>query len=708
MRLPTRTTSLVLLALALAPLTAAAQGAEEPPFSLPEAPVSTPVFYSADHFEYEGSTSGADARILLRGNVEVRESTWSLKAGETRVDMPTRRAYASGDVVLDNGIDMLRAESGDFDLVTHAGRAERVQARYAPWNIWSDHAVLSPDGKAVFEKTMFTSCPLRPPDYYFRAGTVRVRPRRWLTATNVRFYVHKVPVFYSPFLWRDLRTEHAIRTKFSEGYDRRNGGAVKTTTEFTPARPLYGKLFLDYYTAQGFAEGLEAGLRPGEDMRGALFAYNVHELKSGEDRWTLLGDYYQTLPSSFSAQGRLQAQSDPEVNNNYVRSSAFRVTTELDNSGAFVRRTDKTTTRLSYSRRDLADGRGGFRKTRESSPRLDFQTAPVAWRGVPLLFTFTGFADNSLVSEDRGFIQRSAGGGAEATQTKVLGRGVSVTPRLTYREVFEDRRDVWAGLVSTRTYRNVLSGFYGGGTNLRFDSWAGVWDAGYFYEGRFAPNTRRRDAGARDYGSEANLLTLADTIRPSRKVLLRAGAGYDFRKFRDRDLRVRQHLQPFTGDVVVTPRRGLEITLRDAYRFHEGNQGFLAQIDLGERGGDFAGVGLSHTRDRAAQYVGAFDFGWTPKESVWGFAGAVRSQVSTPGGFDFRGFQVFEKELAVSRALHDFDARVLVRFRPGNVKEVLFRVNLRAERKALERRKVQKDTEAEWLPWRKENSVEDR
>ena len=687
--------------LALLPSWAAAE--DPAPFSLPEAPISTPVFYSADHFEYEGSTAGAGALILLRGDVEIRESTWSLKAGEALVDMATRRASASGGMVLDNGLDRLRAESGVFDLGTHAGKVELVQAQYAPWTLWADYGSVTEDQKAVFKHAMFTSCPLRPPDYYFRASTVRVRPRKWLTATNVRFYVHKVPLFYSPFLWKNLSPTHLIRTRFSEGYDRRNGGIVRTTTEFTPARPLYGKLFLDYYTAQGFAEGVETGFRADEDKRGALYGYHVRETRSGEDRWSFLGDYYQTLRSSYSAQARLQAQSDPDVNNNYARSNAFRVTTQLDNSGAFVRQTARTTTRLSYSRQDVADGVGGYRKTRESAPRLDFQTAPTGWRRVPLLFTYTGFADNSLVDANRGFIQRSLGGGVEATQTKVLAPGVSLTPRATYREIFEDRRDDWtdAGSSQTlRTFRNVFTGFYGAGTNLRFDTRAGVWDAAYFYEGRFKPNSMQRDAGSRDYGTQSSLLTLQDTIRPSRRILLRGGTGYDFRRFRDVDAGMRARVQPFTADIVLTPRRWLDVTVRDSYQLGRGNREFLVQTDLGDRTGDFAGVGVAHTLDRPELYVGSMDFAWAPERFRWKFGGALRSQVSTPGGFDLRAFQVFEKELVISRQLHDFDTRLLVRFRPGNVKEILFRINLRAERVVTERRKVQKETDKEWFPWR--------
>ncbi len=92
-----------------------------PDFVLPAAPVSSPVVYTADYFEYEGSTTGADARILLRGAVELKGATWTLRGEEVRVDMETRKARAKGGFEVDDGLTVLRGQTGEFDLADRSG-----------------------------------------------------------------------------------------------------------------------------------------------------------------------------------------------------------------------------------------------------------------------------------------------------------------------------------------------------------------------------------------------------------------------------------------------------------------------------------------------------------------------------------------------------------------------------------------------------------
>lgn len=699
--------SALALALGLAlPAAASTVPAAAPDFILPAAPVSSPVVYSADYFEYEGSTTGADAQVLLKGGVELRGSTWTLRGSEVRVDMQTRKARARGGFEVDDGLTVLRGETGEFDLAERSGWVGDVRAEYPPWKVWGRRGALDAKGRGHFHGALFTSCDGYPPHYHFRATSLHITPKKYMTAYNVRFYVGKVPVFYSPFLWKSLRKKRLLRTRVIPGYDRRNGGSLRSNTMFSVTESLYGKVFLDYYTAQNTAQGAELDFQPSPDSRGALYGYHVGDDETGRRRWTLLGSQYQSFGSSYAFQGRLQGQSDPEVNNNYVRSNAFRVTSELMNSAAVVRRTALTTTRLSYSRQDTGLPGGRFSRSVESTPRLDWQTAPLSLPKVPLLFTLTSFADNSY-DRSRGFQQKSVGTGAETTQTLNLARGVSLTPRAGLREVFEDRREVPTTQFSTQVVQDAFTTFYDLGTNLRLDSPVGAWDLNYAFTRRMKPDTLRHDDGAPDRGVEKSLLTVSDAIRPDRRWLARVSSGYDYRPTRYPDPGFRRRVQPFTTDLTYFAPRGVQLSARNEYQLSQGNRAFLFQGDWGERGGDFAGLGFSHTLDHADTYYGSVEGGWTPKGSPWAFSAALRSLVRTRGGPDARGFQLFEKEMSVARDYHDFHTRLLVRFRPGGVKEFLVRVDLMTGR-LPERRIERKDWEKEWFPWRAKDKSDDQ
>lgn len=699
----------LLLALGLAlPAAASTQPAAGlPDFVLPAAPASSPVVYTADFFEYEGSTTGADARILLKGGVELKGTTWTLRGDTVRVDMETRKARAEGGFEVDDGLTVLRGEHGEFDLSDRSGWVGDVRAEYPPWRVWGRKGALDAQGRGHFHGALFTSCDGFPPHYHFKSTSLHITPKKRMTAYNVRFYVGKVPVFYSPFLWKSLKSRRLLRSRVIPGYDKRNGGSLRSNTMFSVTPSLYGKLFLDYYTEQDTAQGAELNFQPSPDSRGALYGYHVGDDETKRRRWTLLGSQYQSFGSSYAFQGRLQAQSDPEVNNNYVRSNAFRVTSELVNSAAFVRRTALTTTRLSYSRQDTGLPGGRFSRAVESTPRLDWQTAPLSIPRVPLLFTLTSFADNSY-DRGRGFQQHAVGTGVETTQTVLLAKGVSLTPRAAFREVYEDRREALTTQLSTVALRDVFTGFYDLGTNLRLGSPVGAWDLNYTFVRRLKSDTMRHDDGAPDYGVEKSLLMVSDSIRPDRRWLARVSSGYDYRPSRVSAPGFRDRVQPFAADLTYFAPRGVQLSVRNEYQLAQGNRAFLFQGDWGEREGTFAGLGFSHTLDRSDTYFGAVEGGWAPKGTSWVFAGALRSLVHTPGGAKLSGYRLFEKELSVSRDYHDFHTRALVRLRPGGVKEFLLRVDLMTGRAAPERRVERKDWEKEWFPWRGKDKSDDQ
>jgi hypothetical protein len=661
--------------------------------------------FSADTVTYRRPAEGSSTTLALAGNVTLQASSFTVRASRIDVDLDSRTAFASGGLEVDDGLSVLFGSTGTFDLQARTARLWKVRAGYSPWRIRAREAELFGDRSAQFLQARFTSCDEAPPDFFFRASTIRLMPGKALLAWNPVFYLHGVPLFYSPFLWKSLRKEHLLRTRVMPGYDRRNGAFLRTTTVFSIAPWMYGKLYIDGYSSQGIAAGAELQHRSGEDSRGALYGYHIRERGSGRDRWTFLADEYRTIASSYAFQARFQAQSDADFNNNYVRSNAFRVTPELINNAAFLRRTAFSTTRLSYARKDVNNPETGrFLRDVESMPRLDFQTSPMAPRGIPWLTTLSAFADNRF---DRalGFLQRSAGASAETTRNIRLFPGAGLAPKLSAGETFESRRDELQVDGSTRTLRDVFVGRYQGGANLQVRTPIGYWDAGYQMRRRLKPDAFSDDTGAIDRGVEENGVTVQDTLLPRRGVVLRAGSGYDFRTFRDRALGFRDRVAPIFVDANWSS--GLwQLSLRDDYKLSEGNRSFLAQLDFGDRTSNFAGFGVTETLDRPGHYFAACEGGWAPSSASWRVSGALRFDAYTLGGPRFESVQLFEKELSLTKDLHDFHARLNFRIRPGGVAEVSFRMELLG---GLERarRIIRQGWESEWFPWRRAKAVED-
>lgn len=677
------------------------------------------VRFSADHFDYDGS-SGV---VHLRGHVRLEDphreaasgmshsSTVTVKSDELWLNLNTRRVRSEGYLFIHDGYSAVSARSGEFDFQSRSGTFEGSSAAHGEWNLQAKHARLDKDGRLWYRSARFTGCSESPRSHYhFSAGSVRVIPKRYLLAYNCVLYIGGVPVFYTPVLFKSLRERHFLRFKLQPGFDRRNGAYLKTTLLNEHGPHLYSKLFLDYYTGQGFGGGGELHRRRDEDSRGTLFGYRIRENQGNKrERWALLGDAYQGLISSVAFQGRFQIQSDADFNNDYARSSAFRVTPELHNSAALVYRRPALTARLSVSRVDIDNGsRAKFIKARDSLPRLDIQTAPLRWGRLPWLNTVNAFADNSY-DRPRGFTERSAGAAWEGFRAVPLVRGISLTPRVGYRQTYLSRFDALTSLKSTTTVLDTFVGRYLAEGALRVASPVGDWDLIHRYERRHKAGKLADDSGALDHGVESNLMTLQDTLRPSRDVLVRLASGYDFRRFRDRDLGFRRRVEPFVSEVTWTPRTSLHVSVRDDYHLEDGHRSFLLSGQWGESDANFIGGSVSQNiATPRSTFVGS-EAGWTIHQATgnWRFSGALRGEVYSLGGLNhIHSFRLFEKEILIARTFHDFFARALMRFRPGGVREIFVRLDMKLG--SLERdRAPRRDWEAEWFPER-QKGIEDR
>ncbi|MDX6769987.1 MAG: hypothetical protein SF051_10675 [Elusimicrobiota bacterium] len=664
-------------------------------YTLPEPPPGPRVDYEADEADFD-----ADKSLLhLKGAVRLKESTWTVKAEELWVDTAHRSARTDGPMLVEDGWSALYGESGEFDFERHSGRLFTTSAGHGDWRIRAKQARMHEDRTLDYRAADFTSCSALEPHYHFRASRITVKPRKSLVARNVFFYLGEVPVFYTPILYKSLKKQHFLRWKTSPGYDNRNGPFARNTLTTEHGRTVYSKLFADYYASQGFGYGGELFRRDGDDSRGALYGYRIKETSTRDERWTVLGQQYQALTSSMSFQGRLQFQSDADFNNHYARSNTFRVTPELINGAAVVHRFSKATARLSYSRLDRAAlDRRTFVKETESAPRLDLQSTPLRLWRLPWLNTLDGFADNEY-DRSRSYLEKSVGAGWEGTRTFNLARGVSLAPKLLYRQTYFNRYER-SVVGSTQTVLDAAVGRYGGEAVVRLDTPLGGVDAGYRQVRRQRPGHLDDDSGAVDKGVEENLVTLSDVFFPAPRTWARLSSGYDFRTFRDRAVGFRRRVLPIVAEASWNPSDALNLTFRNDYQLEEGQRAVLFDARWGDETGPSLGGGFAYNLSDPSRYVASAEVGLAPSSPTWRVSFGLRAVAETPGGAGrLHGARVFEKEFGWTRRWHDFYTKVAGRFRPGGVGEASIRIDLKfgsADPKSAPRR----DWESELFPER--------
>lgn len=676
-------------------------------YPLPPPPPGQHVDYAADKVEFDDEKSS----LHLSGNVTIKESTMTIKGEDFWIDTSSRAGRSDRPFIIDNGAAAVYGETGEFDFTKHTGRLNRSSTGVGNWRIHAKEARLYEDRRVMYRSADFTSCEFVPPDYHFHASSVRVVPKKSMLAYNTVYYLGKVPIFYTPIFYRSLDPNPRLRWRFQPGYDRRSGYYIKgsLTTDHTPT--TYSKIFDDYYSNLGIGLGAEVNHNAGEDSRGALFGYRIHENGTALNRWGTFGGGYKALTERLSVQARIQVQSDASFSNDYVRSDTFRLTPNLVNSAALTRRASFGTGRLIYSRTDVQDPLDpkGFVKDTESTPRVEALGNSFRLWKLPWLNTLSGFADNSF-NRSRLHLEKSVSGSWNGTRSFLLGRGVSFTPSLTYTETYYNRFDL-TNYFTSRTDQNLNSfiGRWSASNNLRFKTPIGDVDATHAYAKRLKPGGFTEDTANADRGVEANSLTLTDIFIPAPRMWARVSTSYDYRTFRDRSLKFDDRLSPITTDVSWQSSKTLIVSLHNDYKLGPGkgeNRSIIGDVAWGDENGVSVRTGFGYNLSSPATTYQSLDVTFAPSSPTWRVAAGLRTLVVTPHGLgSAQRMRLFEKEVSWSRVWHDFQTKLLVRIRPGGVGEIRAYVQFKfggTDPKEAQRR----DWESEWFPGRAKESAD--
>ena len=669
-------------------------------FQLPATTAAPRIDFKAENMVYDQTAHIVD----LSGNVSVTDSTFTLRSDHIQADLDRQTFDSPVPMSLtDNKGTGFTAKSGHFDFPDREGTFHHFSGSAAPWVFSSREAAVN--GKAYkLRGATITSCDRQPPDYHFTATSLSLVPNVHFIAWNAVFFLGKVPLFYFPFFYKGLEPDPLIITKVNFGYDQRNGGEIYTDNRIRVGHGFTERVYLDYFTNQNPGVGNEVDYRRPDGSRGTLYTYWVRDRSLDIDRWTVLGDVWQRIDSTYYFQSRLERSSDPSFNNAYFRSNQIRVAADQTNSMALVRQTTVTTTRLSVSRHEVLDplNPNKFERQSEDAPRLDFSAAPFKLLGLPILNNFSAFGDHSL-DPSLQFYENTAGATDSLTQTFKLARNVSFVPSVGVSEQYQDKilTPVSSG---TLVARDQYTGRYFTTADLRFHSVAGDSTFGHRWTRRFALNTTTDDSGAPDHGEEQNLVTALHSYLPTYTTRVQIQSGYDLRQdqrgapapmgFHDR-------LQPLILDTAWLPKPLLALLARETYRLgSQGQQSILVAADYGLPGQNRWGVSLAQNAGQNGHVLSGLTFGWFPHRSSWTVEGALRFDILGTGDLQHAHVEranLFEKELNVARVWHDFVTRLSFRERPGGVLEYQARVDFRIGPGVEQRNQ---DYQQEFYPWR--------
>ncbi|MBW1980575.1 MAG: LPS-assembly protein LptD [Deltaproteobacteria bacterium] len=136
------------------------------------------------------------------GSVRLTSGDWLISADRIRLDSRNMEAVLEGNVRLQQGDNWLEGERAIIHLDSETGSIEEARGFAARNHFYfSGHLIEKVgDKKYHLEKATLTSCDGDHPSWRFRGRDVFVQTDGSSTAKHVRFYIGKVPVFYTPYV----------------------------------------------------------------------------------------------------------------------------------------------------------------------------------------------------------------------------------------------------------------------------------------------------------------------------------------------------------------------------------------------------------------------------------------------------------------------------------------------------------------------------
>ncbi|MEL7061128.1 MAG: LPS assembly protein LptD, partial [Acidobacteriota bacterium] len=354
---------------------------------------------SAGDFEYEDGSY-----LLATGGVRLQYRDVKLSADRVRVDVPTNRIEAQGEVILDEGPRRLAGEVLEYDLDTRTGRITRASAYVDP-DFYFFGETIAKTGPITYtvEDGTFTACESENPAWSIDLKRASITLEEYARIRGATLKFGRVPALYVPYLLWPATTERSSGWLVPKpGYSSREGAQLSLAYYRTFGRSADATIYADLSSEEYNGIGAEYRYRPSADTEGVIEAYYLFEPEDGfedneifdpdrergDDRWKLAlyhdsrnlfgGDWRGVVNLNFysdfdylkDVERRVNRQTQP-----FFYSNAYLSTSQGPHSLTFM-----------VDQRERIVRSTQARDTRRQLPEIDYRLRPVQILDLPVYF----------------------------------------------------------------------------------------------------------------------------------------------------------------------------------------------------------------------------------------------------------------------------------------------------------------------------------
>jgi len=237
--------------------------------------VTDQVTVNGDKVEY----STDNKTIKATGNVSILYRGSKLSCDSLTLDSQNKDAFGEGHIRLDDPKAVIEGRSIKYNLQKKAGTV--FDAKFRSDKLFGQANELEKVNDSLYlgSRGYFTTCNNDPPHFRFKTKKVYFRPNDSIEARNIGMFAGQnaqIPLLYLPKYKHSFK-DPIMHVQVSPGKNKRWGPYLLTAWRYNLTDNLSGRIYADYRSKLGVAEGFGTNYKSSDFGRGDFKFYYTQE-----------------------------------------------------------------------------------------------------------------------------------------------------------------------------------------------------------------------------------------------------------------------------------------------------------------------------------------------------------------------------------------------------------------------------------------------
>ncbi|MCX5808696.1 MAG: LPS assembly protein LptD [Proteobacteria bacterium] len=264
---------------------------------------------------------------IAKGDVDVKEGTRILNADSVIFDDNAKEIFAEGNVVLQDGEDIIECEKLQLNLITKMGSIEKgkIFIKKGGFQIAGEHINKVGESQYKIKNGEITTCEGERPAWKFLASDVDVTLAGYAKTKGAKFQILNTTVFYLPWGIFPVKTERESGL-LMPGFalSSRDGMKINTSYFWAISKDKDATFYLDYMGDRGIKPGAEFRYALSEDFKGTLYSSIISDRAYGNTRYQVKAKHEQVMMKDLIFKINANYISDIDYLEDFGQTSAER------------------------------------------------------------------------------------------------------------------------------------------------------------------------------------------------------------------------------------------------------------------------------------------------------------------------------------------------------------------------------------------------